>query len=373
MAEKRDYYDVLGVGRDTAEDDIRSAYRKLALKYHPDRNPGDKEAEANFKEAAEAYEVLRDPEKRSRYDQYGHEGLRGRVAGFQDVADIFSAFGDVFSGSIFGDLFGGGLSRGANIRAEVEIDFEEAVFGVSRVIEIARREPCGNCEGSGCRPGTKPETCTYCGGMGRVRQVQAFFQIQTACPACNGEGSVIKSPCPRCDGTGRAPKLRKIEVKIPAGIEDNTRLRVSGQGEPSADGRPGDLYCFIRVRPHPLFQRHGDHVLIDVPVTFSQAALGAELDVPGLGGRKHETKIPKGTQSGDILQIRGAGVPRLNSYGRGDQLVRVIVEVPKKLTKRQEELLRELAETEEANVTPERKSFFKKVKEYFSDHQDEED
>jgi molecular chaperone DnaJ len=371
MAEKRDYYEVLGVSRDATEDEVRSAYRKLALKYHPDRNPGDKDAEAKFKEAAEAYEVLRDSEKRARYDQFGHEGLRGRVAGFQDVSDVFSAFEDIFSSSFFGDMFGAASGRGANIRAQVEIDFEEAAFGVSKVVEVARREHCENCNGTGCRPGTKPEICSYCRGIGRVRQVQAFFQIQTTCPACHGMGSVIKSPCPRCDGAGRAPKRCKIEVKIPAGIEDNTRLRVPGQGEPSDNGRPGDLFCFIQVRPHPLFQRHGDHILLDVPIAFSQAALGAEIQVPGLGGKTHNLKIPPGTQSGDILQLREEGVPRLNGYGRGDQLIRVMVEVPKKLTGRQEELLREFAATEEANVTPERKSFLKAVKDYFSSHKEQ--
>ena len=370
--EQRDYYEVLGVGRDATEDDIRSAYRKLALNYHPDRNRGDKEAEANFKEAAEAYEVLRDAEKRARYDRYGHEGVRGKVHDFQDVSDIFSTFEEIFSGGIFGDMFGGGgggggTRRGANIRAEVETEFEEAVFGTTKTVEIARHEKCENCDGSGCRPGTKPETCSYCRGVGQVRQVQFFLQIQTPCPACQGAGAVIKSPCPRCDGTGRSPKRRKIRVDIPAGIEDGSRLRVRGEGEPSDDGRPGDLYCFVRVQSHPIFQRHGDHVLLEVPITFSQAALGAPLEVPGLGSKTHKLDIPKGTQSGDILQIRGEGIPRLNNYGRGDQLVRLTVEVPKKLTKKQEELLRQLAETEDSNVSPERKSFLDKMKDYFSD------
>ncbi|MDA0836551.1 MAG: molecular chaperone DnaJ [Planctomycetota bacterium] len=369
MADKRDFYEVLGVSRDASESEIKSSYRKLAMKYHPDRNPGDAEAEESFKEAAEAYEVLSDSEKRPRYDQYGHEGLRGNSSGFHDISDIFSAFGDIFGGgSIFGDLFGsgGGGGRGASLRMEVAIEFEEAVFGVKKTVEITRREPCDTCEGSGCKAGTRPRKCSTCGGVGRVRQVQAIFQIQTTCPACQGTGEYIKDPCIRCEGAGLAPKRRKIEVGIPAGIEDGTRLRISGQGEVGVNGRAGDLYCFISVREHTFFQRHGDHVLIDVPISYPQAALGTELEVPGLKGITHQLDVPRGTQSGDILQIKGEGVPRLNSYGRGDQLVRIIVEVPKKLTHEQEELLRQLAEIEKTNVAPERKSFLDKVKDYFA-------
>ncbi|MBI2191585.1 MAG: molecular chaperone DnaJ [Planctomycetes bacterium] len=366
MAEKRDYYDILGVSRDATPDDVKSAYRKLALKYHPDRNPGDQEAETKFKEAAEAYEVLRDPEKRVRYDQYGHEGVKGRVADFHDASDIFSAFEDIFGGGLFGEFFQN-TNRGANLRVEVELEFEEAVLGTRKTLEVTRSETCETCRGSGCRPGTRPSACSYCRGTGQVRQVQAFFQIRTACPSCGGSGQIIKSPCSRCDGLGRAPRRTRIEVPIPAGVDDGSRLRVPEKGESGYRGRPGDLYCFIRVRPHPLFQRHGDHILVDVPITFSQAALGADIEVPGLSAKRHRVTIPAGTQSGDILQIRGGGVPRLHGDGRGDQLVRISVEVPKTLSPRQQELLRELAKTEEVEVTPERKSFFEKVKAYFTE------
>lgn len=366
MAEKRDYYEVLAVNQDASTEEIKSAYRKLAMKYHPDRNPGDQEAEARFKEAAEAYEVLNDPDKRARFDSYGHEGIQGRVHDFHDASDIFSAFGDIFGGGVFGDLFGSS-SRGANIRANLDIDFEDAVFGIERTVEVTRHEPCDNCNGTGCRPGTQPVSCSTCGGIGQVRQVQGFFQIRTTCPVCQGTGSEIKSPCQRCEGNGLAPRRKKIKVNLPAGIEDGTRLRVSGQGEPGSNGRPGDLYCFISVRPHQIFQRHGDHIVVDLPITFTQAALGANVEIPLVGGNRHQLEIPGGTQSGDILQVRGEGISRHNGYGRGDQLVRISVEVPKKLTQKQEEILRELADTEQVHVTPERKSFFEKVKEYFAD------
>ena len=366
---KRDYYEVLGVERSASADEIKSVFRKLALKYHPDRNPGDKSAEQKFKEAAEAYEVLSDPEKKRRYDQFGHEGLRGTtMRGFSSFEDIFDAFSDVFGGGLFDGFFGGGRRRprrGASLECEVVLEFEEAAFGESKTIDVTRQEICENCSGRGARPGTQPVTCPYCGGRGQIVQAQGFFSIQTTCPRCKGRGTHIETPCPRCDGVGRAAKRTKIDIRVPPGVQDGMSLRLAGQGEIGDDGAlRGDLYCYLHVKPHPLFERAGDDIVCHVPIGFGQAALGAPVEVPTLRG-KALLNIPCGTQSGDVLRLRGQGLPRPRG-GQGDQLVAVTIETPRKLTAKQEELLREFAETENEHVTPERKGFLDKVKDYFS-------
>jgi molecular chaperone DnaJ len=357
--EKSDYYQLLEIGRNATADEVRAAYRKLALKYHPDRNPGDKEAERKFKEISEAYDVLSDDRKRGLYDQYGHEGLRGtpqrdfQTASFQD---IFEAFGDVFGGeSVFGDFFGMGRGRraarrGASLRVELEIDFQEAALGTRRTIELARAERCGACSGSGCKPGTSPTTCRTCGGRGMVGRNAGFFVLQQTCPDCGGEGKAIENPCGECRGAGIVRRRREIEVEIPAGVDHGTRMRLAGQGEQAREGgTPGDLYVDLYVKPHPFFKREENDIYCEVPVSFATATLGAEIEVPTLTG-KETLKIPRGTASGALLRMKGKGVTGINGRGRGDQIVRVVVSVPSKLTKRQEEILREFAKIEQENA-----------------------
>jgi molecular chaperone DnaJ len=370
MPTKRDFYEILGVARDASADHIKKAYRKLALANHPDRNPGDEEAVNRFKEAAEAFEVLSDTEKRSLYDRYGHAGVSGRngESGFQDVSDIFEAFGDLFGGVFGGGGQGRGRSgrRGDSLRTRISIDLLEASTGCTRMLELERREPCHTCHGSGAKPGTTPETCAYCGGRGQVVQAQGFFRVQTTCPACQGSGKMIREKCPTCAGNGREAKRVKLEVKIPAGVDNDMQLCLRGEGEPGIQGAPaGDLYVEIHVKEHPFFQREGHHLTCQVPITYSQAALGANLEIPVLGGR-HDVQIPAGTQPGEVFRLKRFGMPDPHGRGRGDLLVQVQVEVPKKLTPRQEELLREFAELEHTNVSPHRKSFFDKLKAYFS-------
>lgn len=375
MATKRDYYEVLGVSRESSVDVIKKAYRKIALANHPDRNPGDDEALQRFKDAAEAFEILSDTEKRALYDRYGHAGVQGRGGseGFQDISDIFDAFGDLFGG-----VFGGSRStrggkrarRGDSLRTRVVIDLHEAANGVSRTLEIERQEVCTTCKGSGAKPGTSPEKCSYCDGHGQVIQSQGFFRIQTTCPACHGTGSVIRQKCADCSGTGRQGKPVKLEVKIPAGVDTGMQLCLRGEGEPGFEGGPaGDLYCEIVVKDHPLFQREANDLHCRVPITFTQAALGAELEVPKLGGR-HKLTVPAGTQPGEVFRIRREGMPDPHSGGRGDLLIQINVEVPRKVAGRQEELLRELAELEHTTVSSHRKSFLEKLKEYFSPPED---
>jgi len=378
---KRDYYEVLGVKRDASEEEIKKAYRKLAMKYHPDRNPGDKGAEETFKEAAEAYEVLREPEKRQRYDRFGHEGVSGVGAQFGSFEDIFSHFSDIFGGggggggSLFDGIFGGmggfatrsGVRAGASLKCRVNVIFEEAAFGCVKTIELRRHELCDKCRGSGAAAGSKPRSCPTCGGRGQVYRNQGFFSVATTCPGCHGDGTIIDKPCTGCTGSGQVPKTVRIRVTVPAGVEDGTRLRVPDEGEPSPSGGPrGDLFCYIFVQEHEFFQRHGDDVVCEVPVTFSQAALGTELDVPTLRGRAR-VKIPAGTQSGQVFRLRGQGFERLQGYGTGDQIVQVLVETPKKLNAKQEELFRQLAELEHRNVSPKRKSFMDTIKKYFTE------
>ena len=370
---KRDYYEVLGVEKGASADDIKKAYRKLAMKFHPDRNPGDKEAETKFKEAAEAYEVLSDEQKKGRYDQYGHAGVEGMGhagQGFSSMEDIFAQFGDVFGGgSIFDQLFGGQRgggggerNQGASLKLGLEIGFREAVKGCTRTIDLKRNETCEVCDGSGAKKGTKAKTCTTCGGVGVVRQGQGFFVVQTACPTCHGNGKVISDPCSACHGEGAVPKKVSIKVRIPSGIEDGSRLRVSGEGEPSRSGGPrGDLYVYVQVKSDPFFERHDDDLVCKVPVTYAQAALGAEIEVPTLEGSA-KLRIPAGTQPSDVLRMRGLGV----SDGRrsGDQLVVVAIAVPKKVTSRQQELLRELGKIEDEQG--DQKSFLDRMKKMFS-------
>ncbi len=371
---EEDFYQVLGVDRNASGEDIKKAYRKMAMKYHPDRNPGNKEAEQIFKKAAEAYGVLSDPDKKRRYDQYGVDGLRGTEApGYSSFEDIFDAFGDIFGGgSIFEDFFGGGKGRGragrrgASLKCDIEIDFKEVATGVEKKIELTRREVCDTCRGTGAREGTSPVTCPYCKGRGEVQQSQGFFTLRTACPKCHGNGKIIESPCAKCGGSGRYPKKSIISIQIPAGIEDGTRLRLTGQGEPGESGAsPGDLYCDIHVTPHPIFKRQENDVLCEVPITFAQAALGCTIDVPTLTGRVIQVKIPKGIQNTEVVPIRGEGFPNVHGYGKGNLLVQVIAEVPTKMTSRQEELLREFAELEKKNVSPRQKKFFEKMKNIF--------
>jgi molecular chaperone DnaJ len=366
MTAKRDYYEVLGVSRSASDDEIADRYRDLALQYHPDRNQGDPDASDKFKEAAEAFDVLSHREKRARYDRYGHAGVSGvgGAAQFHDANDIFAAFGD-----IFGDLFGGGMGgrrrahQGADIRCQVTISLQEAARGTKKNVQFRRHRRCATCGGSGARPGTKPETCRYCGGSGRVVQSTGIFSMQTTCPGCKGAGTTIKDPCAKCHGSGFSRHNVSREIEIPAGVDGNTRLRLQGEGEPSPDGGPpGDCYCFISVTAHPLFERDGQHLICHVPIGYPQAALGATIEVPTLDGLREFT-IPAGTQAGDVFKLAGLGMPSPRYRGRGDLLVKVSIEVPTKLDEEHEALLRKLAQLERAHVTPRRKSFFDKIKE----------
>jgi molecular chaperone DnaJ len=372
MATKRDYYEVLGVKREVSEKEIAAAYRKLAIKYHPDSHPGDADATDKFKEAAEAYEVLSDADKRARYDRYGHAGVQGQHHEFQSAEDVFEIFGDLFGSGMFGDLFGGGARggrrrarRGGDIRADVTLDLEEAARGVKRTVEFDRHSKCDECKGGGAEPGSKKETCRRCGGQGQVIQSAGILRVQTTCPTCRGAGAVITNPCKKCSGSGFTQGRRKLEVHIPGGVDDGMQVRVQGEGEPSPEGGPpGDLYCFISVKRHKLFQRDGRNLVLQIPITYSQAALGAKIEVPTLGGRK-EIEVPRGSQANEVFRIRGAGMPDPRGGLTGDLVVQTYIEVPKKLSQRQEELLRELAESERADVTPHRKSFLESIKEYF--------
>ncbi|MGR3176855.1 MAG: molecular chaperone DnaJ [Candidatus Anammoxibacter sp.] len=368
---KEDYYSVLGIEKGSSEDVIKKAYRQMAFKYHPDKNPGNKEAEDVFKKAAEAYSVLSDPDKRRKYDQFGHEGLRGSgVRGFSGFEDIFDAFGDVFSGSIFEDFLGGsgqrGGSRGKNLRCDMVIELTDVVAGVEKTIEITKKEKCLDCNGSGAQKGTAPVTCPYCKGMGEVQHSQGFFMVRRACPKCNGQGKLIETPCRKCRGAGRSPKKSTLSVKIPPGIEDSTRLRVTGQGEQGANGAPpGDLYCDIHIKPHSIFTRRGNDIICGLPITFTQAALGCDMEIPTLLRGKKEIGIPKGTQNGDVLSVKGEGLPDTYGYSRGRLLVNIVVETPLKLSARQETLLREFDELKHKNSNPKQQKFFKNLKSYF--------
>lgn len=370
MSTPRDYYEVLGVARDASQDEIKRAYRKQARENHPDLNPGDAQAVERFKEAAEAFEVLSNEEKRAIFDRYGHAGLQGRNGGggFNDVSDVMGAFGDLFEG-----LFGGGggrgqrrAQRGNSLRCSMRIDLAEAAAGCTRSLEIERAELCSDCDGSGARPGSTPEQCGYCGGNGQVIQSHGFFRVQTTCVACRGSGRIVRDKCPKCSGSGRERKKTTLEVKVPPGLDNGMQLCLRGEGEPGADGGPrGDLLCDIHVAEHPLFKREGQHLTCRIPINFSQAVLGTEFEIPLLQGR-HKLTIPAGTQPGEVFKLRGKGMPDPHTQRKGDLLIEIQVEVPKKVSGRQEELIRELAELEQASVSSHHKSFFDKIKEYFA-------
>lgn len=369
---KRDYYEILGVGRNASQQEIKSAYRKLAVQFHPDRNSGDKAAEEKFKEAAEAYAVLSDREKRERYDRFGHSGVSGSAGGGFDP-DIFSDFSDILGDFFgFGDIFGSSrrrsrsrAQRGHDLRYDLTIDFEEAVFGVKAKIKLPRQQTCPDCSGSGADPAHGTAVCSVCGGQGQVRFQQGFFTISRTCSRCNGAGRTIEVPCSNCQGSGRVQKEKVLEIKIPAGVEDQSRLRVAGEGESGIQGGPpGDLYVVISVKPHPFFQRQGRDLYCEIPLTFTQAALGAEIEVPTLEG-KQKLKIPPGTQTGELFRFRGQGVTSLlNGGGRGDQLVKVKVVTPTKLSKEEKELFQRLAELSPAPGQS-GQGLFEKVKEIF--------
>lgn len=379
---QRDYYEVLGVSRSASADEIKKAYRKLALKYHPDRNQGDDEAVAKFKEASEAFDVLSDSGKRQRYDQFGHAGVSGAGGrgggGFHDINDIFSAFGDIFEGFGFGGATGGGrrsgrsgARRGASLETTVVLELPEAASGCQRTLEVTRREACDTCSGSGARPGSDVATCSTCGGHGQVIQSQGFFRVQTTCPACKGEGRTVRDPCHDCNGSGRVMKTSTLEISIPAGVDTGMQMPIRGEGEAGIKGGPrGDLLVNFQVKEHPLFERHGQDLLCRLPISYSQAALGAEVEIPTLTGRE-SLKIKAGTQPGDVHRLRHKGMPDPNGrHHVGDQIVEIQVEVPRKVSKRQEELLRELAELEENDVMPQKKSFFDQVKDFFAGDDD---
>lgn len=366
---KRDYYEVLSVDRSVTSDQLSRAYRKLAIKYHPDSNRDDEDAVARFKEAAEAYEVLSDQQKRARYDQYGHAGLAGNAGGFQEVGDIFEAFGDIFGGTIFEDFFGGRqrsrVRRGADVRCDVTLELEEAATGVRKQVSLTRHEICKKCTGSGSQPGSEAQVCGRCRGQGQVVQATGILRVQTTCPQCRGNGKIITSPCKQCDGSGAQPHEVLLDVAIPAGVDDGMRVRLAEEGQASPDGgRPGDAYCFIQVRPHKIFRREGSDLVLQVPLSYSQAVLGTEIEIPTLGGKK-SISIPRGTESGEVFQLRGLGMPDPRSGMRGDLLVQTFVEIPKKVNSQQEALLRQLAELDEEHVTPHRKSFLDRVFKYF--------
>lgn len=363
--QKRDYYEILGVRKDSSEQELKSAYRKLAIQHHPDKNAGDKEAEEKFKEGAEAYSVLSDPDQRARYDRFGHAGVNSSAGGFQGFdPDVFSDFSD-----ILGDFFGFGGSRrqpnqpgrGADLRYDLEINFMEAVAGVKTKIKIPRQETCQSCRGTGADPKEGLSTCTACQGQGSVRYQQGFFTIRRTCSTCQGQGQLIKKACSQCRGQGQVRNEKVLEIKIPAGVDQGSRLRIMGEGEGGPKGGPsGDLYVVLSVEEHPFFQRQDNNIYCEIPISFSQAALGGETTVPTLE-KPQKIKIPAGTQSDTVFRLKGRGIVSLNGYGKGDQLVRVKISTPKKLTKEQKELFEQLAAI--SGDAEESSSLFEKVKE----------
>jgi molecular chaperone DnaJ len=363
---KRDYYEILGVGKDAEVEEIKRAYRRLAMEHHPDRNVGNAEAEEKFKEAAEAYEVLHDPEKRHRYDRYGHAGLEGmNVPHFNNAQSVFDLFGDLF-GDFFGQRSRHGPQSGRDLQITIDVELLEAARGVNKSITISREELCQECSGNGCRKGTQPTPCRHCNGRGAVIHNQGFFRVQQTCRGCGGKGVLITNPCPECSGQGRILARRTLDVAIPAGVDNGNRIRLSGEGEAGEPGAPrGDLYCLIRVREHPFFQRDGNHLICQVPITFSQAALGGEIEVPTLDGAITHL-LKRGIQSGDVVRLSGKGMPSLRGGRQGDLLMQVIVETPRNLTKRQEEIFRDLAEIDKKHVSPQRKSFMEKLTDFFT-------
>jgi molecular chaperone DnaJ len=373
-ATKRDYYEVLGVARGAADDDLKKAYRRLAIQLHPDRNPGNKQAEERFKEVNEAYQVLSDPERRSQYDRFGHSAFQGpQGPGPFGGFDFSQGFEEVFS-DIFGDFFGTGRGRarsrsrrGDDLRYDLEVEFEEAARGTEKVVRFQRLTLCESCNGTRARGGsTGARQCPNCRGSGQVRTQQGFFSISTTCSQCRGEGTIISDPCPKCQGQGRLRKQESLSVRIPPGVDNGSRLKLRGEGEAGyGGGTPGDLYVIIHVKEHSLFVRQENHIVIEVPISFPQAALGCEIEVPTLEG-KVNLKIPSGTQSGKVLRLKGKGIIDLHGYGRGDQLIRVVVETPRSLTARQRELLEEFAKLDGKAVNhPLSKGFVDQIKKMF--------
>lgn len=383
---KRDYYEVLGVQRNASEQDLKSAYRRLAKDYHPDRNAGDKTAEVKFKEVNEAYEALKDPQKRAAYDQFGHAAFeggmggpgRGGPGGFGP--DFASSMSDIFD-DLFGEFMGGrrggpgqaggqrrgtGRERGADLRYNLEISLGEAFAGKTAQIRVPASVSCETCSGTGAKAGTKPKPCATCGGMGKVRASQGFFTIERTCPACQGRGETIDDPCPDCSGAGRITKERTLSVNIPAGVEDGTRIRLASEGEAGLrGGPPGDLYIFLSIKPHEFFQRDGSDLFCKVPIAMTTAALGGQIDVPTLEGQTTRVKVPEGTESGKQFRLKGKGMPVLRSKVTGDMYIQVEVETPKNLTRRQRELLEEFEKSSHNETSPESAGFFSRVKDFF--------
>jgi len=371
---KRDFYEILGVNKDANDDEIKKAYRKLAMKFHPDRNPDNPKAEEHFKEAKEAYEILSDAQKRAAYDQYGHAGV-DQQAGMGGAGGFSGGFADAF-GDIFGDIFGSGgggrgrsnVYRGADLRYNLEVSLEEAARGTETKIRIPTMAECDTCHGTGAKAGTRPETCPTCAGHGQVRMQQGFFSIQQACPKCHGSGKVIAHPCPTCQGGGRVKQYKTLAVKIPAGVDEGDRIRLSGEGEAGVNGGPpGDLYVVIQIKPHSVFQRDHNDLHCEMPISFTTAALGGEIEIPTLDGHA-KIKIPAETQSGKVFRLRGKGIKGVRSSTHGDLLCHMVVETPVDLTERQKELLRELEALnleDGARHNPRAKSWMDKVKEFF--------
>jgi len=369
---KADYYEVLGVTRDVNDGELKTAYRKLAMKFHPDRNPGDAKAEERFKEASEAYQVLSDSNKRAAYDRYGHAANGAGFSGgspFTESADL----GDIF-GDLFGEMFGGGgrgrstsrVQRGEDLRYDITIEFEEAVFGKETEIKVRRRENCSSCNGAGTSSGRGPSVCSQCQGRGQIRYQQGFFSVARACGTCGGSGTVITDPCTTCRGETRVVREFKMNVKVPAGVEDGTRIRYSGEGEAGRFGGPrGDLYVVLTVRPHDFFERDGYDLHCVVPISFPQAALGADIEIPSLDGEV-TLKIPEGTQNGKEFRIRSQGVPHLNEHGRGDLIVEVMIQTPKKLSRQQRDLVKQLADSMTVENKPASRNMLNKMKDLFS-------
>ncbi len=378
MANKRDFYDILGVARNATDDEIKKAYRKLAMKYHPDRNPDSKEAEGKFKEAKEAYEMLSDPQKRAAYDQYGHAGVDPNMGGFGGGGQGFGGFSDAF-GDIFGDIFGGGSARGgrggpqvyrgADLRYSMEITLEEAAHGHETQIRVPSWSNCDSCGGDGAEPGSKVETCTTCHGAGQVRVAQGFFSMQQTCPRCSGSGKYIPKPCKKCHGAGKIKSQKTLEVKIPAGIDDGMRIRSSGNGEPGVNGGPsGDLYVEVHIKEHPVFQREGEDLHCEMPISFIDAALGGEIEVPTLSG-KASFDVPEGTQSGRVFRLRSKGIKSLRTALPGDLYIHVQVETPVKLNETQKDLLRKFDESLKSGGSkhsPQQKGWLDRVKDFFN-------
>lgn len=372
MTTQIDYYELLQVERTADDKTIKSSYRKLAMQYHPDRNPGDAEAESRFKAITEAYDCLKDPQKRAAYDRFGHAAFQnGGMGGGHGGSAEFGDLGDIFE-TIFGSAFGGGARqrprRGADLRYDMQITLEEAFHGKSTEIEVEVSVACDTCDGSGAEPGTGVRTCNLCGGRGKVRAQQGLFVIERPCPNCHGSGQVIESPCGSCRGEGRIDKAQRLGVEVPPGVDNGTRIRLSGKGEAGPQGSPpGDLYIFVHVRQHPVFQREGTDLFTRMPISFTTAALGGRVEIPGLDGEESVIEIPAGIQSGKQLRKRGAGMPVLQGRGRGDLVVEIAVETPTRLSARQKEILREFQETETGEECPESAGFFSRLKSAWND------